>query len=128
MWSVVWFASLARWQRVLDVLQARDLAYAREGATWLRIARSGRPVRRSRAGHTSQQGWILLMRMPIAQPPMRISATVLGAPDPPALGAFYARLLGWNVVTNDPEWVMVKPPAGGTGLSFQLETEYIPPV
>src|SRR5438094_10552909 len=62
------------------------------------------------------------------RPPMRISATVLGTPDPPALGAFYARLLGWNVVTNDPEWVMVKPPAGGTGLSFQLETDYVPPV
>jgi catechol 2,3-dioxygenase-like lactoylglutathione lyase family enzyme len=59
---------------------------------------------------------------------MRISATVLGTPDPPALGAFYARLLGWNVVTNDPEWVMVKPPAGGTGLSFQLESDYVRPV
>jgi catechol 2,3-dioxygenase-like lactoylglutathione lyase family enzyme len=64
----------------------------------------------------------------VTQPPMRISATVLGAPDPPALGAFYARLLGWNVVKNDPEWVMVKPPAGGTGLSFQLESDYVPPV
>jgi catechol 2,3-dioxygenase-like lactoylglutathione lyase family enzyme len=62
------------------------------------------------------------------QPRMRISATVLGAPDPPALGAFYSRLLGWNMVKNDPEWVMVKPPSGGTGLSFQLETEYVPPV
>ena len=62
------------------------------------------------------------------QPPMRISATVLGAPDPPRLGAFYARLLGWNVVKNDPEWVMVKPPSGGTGLSFQLESDYLPPV
>jgi catechol 2,3-dioxygenase-like lactoylglutathione lyase family enzyme len=59
---------------------------------------------------------------------MRISATVLGAPDPRVLGAFYARLLGWPVVTNDPEWVMVKPPGGGTGLSFQLESEYVPPV
>jgi catechol 2,3-dioxygenase-like lactoylglutathione lyase family enzyme len=62
------------------------------------------------------------------QPRMRISATVLGASDPPALGAFYSRLLGWNMVKNDPEWVMVKPPSGGTGLSFQLETEYVPPV
>jgi catechol 2,3-dioxygenase-like lactoylglutathione lyase family enzyme len=59
---------------------------------------------------------------------MRISATVLGTPDPRGLGAFYARLLGWTVVKNDPEWVMVKPPSGGTGLSFQLEESHIPPV
>jgi catechol 2,3-dioxygenase-like lactoylglutathione lyase family enzyme len=59
---------------------------------------------------------------------MRISATVLGAPDPPALGAFYARLLGWTVVTSEPGWVMVKPPSGGTGLSFQLEEDYTRPV
>ncbi len=64
----------------------------------------------------------------MAQPPMRISATVLGASDPPALGAFYARLLAWPVVTNDPEWVMLKPPGGGTGLSFQLESDYVRPV
>jgi hypothetical protein len=56
------------------------------------------------------------------RPPMRISASVLGAPDPRTLGAFYARLLGWTVVTDDPDWVMVRPPSGGTGLSFQLET------
>jgi catechol 2,3-dioxygenase-like lactoylglutathione lyase family enzyme len=59
---------------------------------------------------------------------MRISATVLGTPEPQALGAFYARLLGWAVVTNDPEWVMVRPPSGGTGLSFQLEADYVRPV
>ena len=61
-------------------------------------------------------------------PAMRISASVLGTPDPPALGAFYARLLGWNVVTNEPYWVMAKPPAGGTGLSFQHEPDHVRPV
>jgi len=64
----------------------------------------------------------------MAQPRMRISATVLGTPDPPALGAFYARLLGWTVVKNDPVWVMVKPPDGGPGLSFQHEPTYVAPV
>jgi catechol 2,3-dioxygenase-like lactoylglutathione lyase family enzyme len=59
---------------------------------------------------------------------MRISATVLGGPDPRELGAFYARLLGWTVVKNEPEWVMVKPPDGGTGLSFQYESDYVRPV
>lgn len=64
----------------------------------------------------------------MTQPRMRISATVLGAPDPEALGAFYARLLGWTVVTDEPEWVMVRPPDGGTSLSFQYEEGYIRPV
>jgi catechol 2,3-dioxygenase-like lactoylglutathione lyase family enzyme len=59
---------------------------------------------------------------------MRISAAVLGASDPQALAAFYARLLGWTVVDNQPFWAMVRPPSGGTGLSFQHEPDYIPPV
>jgi catechol 2,3-dioxygenase-like lactoylglutathione lyase family enzyme len=59
---------------------------------------------------------------------MRISATVLGTPDPQELGAFYARLLDWTVVKNDPVWVMVRPPSGGTGLSFQHEPDYVRPV
>ena len=60
----------------------------------------------------------------MAQPRMQVSATVLGGPDPRQLGEFYARLLEWTVVKNDPTWVMIKPPNGGTGLSFQLESEY----
>lgn len=63
-----------------------------------------------------------------SQPQMRISATVLGAPDPQALGAFYARLLGWDVVESEPTWTMIRPPDGGTGLSFQYEEGYIRPV
>ncbi len=58
----------------------------------------------------------------------RLSATVLGTTDPPELGRFYARLLGWNVVRQEPYWVTVRPPAGGTGLSFQHEPYHVPPV
>ena len=61
-------------------------------------------------------------------PKMRLSATVLNAPDPRALGAFYARLLGWNIVENEEEWVMIRAPGGGAGLSFQIESIYVPPV
>jgi catechol 2,3-dioxygenase-like lactoylglutathione lyase family enzyme len=59
---------------------------------------------------------------------MRISATVIGAPDPRTLGSFYARLLGWDVVTEEEGWVMIRPPDGGMGLSFQLEEGYVRPV
>ena len=27
-----------------------------------------------------------------------------------------------------PEWVMLRPPSGGTGLSFQSEPDFVPPV
>lgn len=62
---------------------------------------------------------------------------MLGAPDPRALAAFYERLLGWTVVANEgpmpgapPEdaWVALRPPSGGTGLSFQYEPDFRPPV
>ena len=64
----------------------------------------------------------------MAQPRMRISATVLNAPDPRALADFYARLLGWPIENSEPDWVTVRPPDGGTGLSFQTEDIYVPPV
>jgi catechol 2,3-dioxygenase-like lactoylglutathione lyase family enzyme len=62
---------------------------------------------------------------------MRISATVLGAPDAQALAAFYARLLGWVVVDDEPNWVRLRHPSGEllpAGLSFQSEPDYVRPV
>jgi catechol 2,3-dioxygenase-like lactoylglutathione lyase family enzyme len=56
---------------------------------------------------------------------------VLGTPDPPGLAEFYRQLLGWvyrdEDHASDDTWVVIKPPGGGTGLSFQLETEHEPP-
>jgi hypothetical protein len=50
-----------------------------------------------------------------------LSATVLDAPDPRALARFYCALLGYEVRDEDPTWVTIGPPGGGTRLSFQLE-------
>jgi catechol 2,3-dioxygenase-like lactoylglutathione lyase family enzyme len=61
------------------------------------------------------------------RPPTRLSATVLGTPDPRGLARFYAELLGWDLVSDEPEWAMVRPPGGGTGLSFQLEEDHRAP-
>jgi catechol 2,3-dioxygenase-like lactoylglutathione lyase family enzyme len=52
---------------------------------------------------------------------IRLTATVLDAPDPRALADFYRRLLGWTVVADEPDWVKLCPPDGGPGLSFQEE-------
>jgi catechol 2,3-dioxygenase-like lactoylglutathione lyase family enzyme len=58
---------------------------------------------------------------------MTLSAPVLDSPDPYALADFYRRLLGWTVVQREPGWVKLRPPDGGTGLSFQTEPLYKPP-
>jgi catechol 2,3-dioxygenase-like lactoylglutathione lyase family enzyme len=40
---------------------------------------------------------------------------------------FYGRLLGWETTFSEPNWVLMRDPAGGTGLSFQAESGYRPP-
>lgn len=62
-----------------------------------------------------------------SSPGLALSATVLGAPDPRSLADFYRRLLGWDVVEDEPDWVMLRPPSGSTGLSFQAEPNHVPP-
>lgn len=59
---------------------------------------------------------------------MRMVATVLGTSEPRTLAAFYKRLLGWTVVTDELDWVTLRPPSGGIGLSFQFEANYVPPI
>jgi len=61
-------------------------------------------------------------------PPARLAAPVLGTPDPRALARFYQRLLGWPLRDDEPEWATLRPADGGTGLSFQLEEDHVPPV
>ena len=59
---------------------------------------------------------------------MQLSGIVLDSPDARELAAFYQRLLGWRVRDEEPDWVTLKPPGGGTGLSFQTESKYVRPV
>jgi catechol 2,3-dioxygenase-like lactoylglutathione lyase family enzyme len=52
----------------------------------------------------------------------RLAATVLDALDPPTLAAFYAAVLGWVIIEDNPDWARIGPPDGSRpGLSFQLE-------
>jgi len=53
---------------------------------------------------------------------------VLDSPDARELAAFYHRLLGWQVRTDEPEWVTLARPGGGAGLAFQTESAYVRPV
>jgi len=61
------------------------------------------------------------------RPGMRLTATVLGAPDPRALAGFYQRLLGWPLGSDEPGWVTLRAPDGGAGLSFQTEEAHVRP-
>ena len=61
-------------------------------------------------------------------PVARLTAPVLGTPDPRGLARFYQRLLGWPIRDDEAGWATLRPEDGGTGLSFQLETDHVPPV
>src|SRR5688572_30722511 len=61
------------------------------------------------------------------RPWMSLTATVLDSPDARELASFYERLLGWQRGADKPDWVTVRPPDGGAGLSFQTESAYVRP-
>ena len=58
---------------------------------------------------------------------IRLSTINLNAPDPSALGAFYARLLGWEVKVDEPGWVVVAG-EGYVALSFEEDVHFTAPV
>ncbi len=51
----------------------------------------------------------------------------LEAPDPPALAAFYAEVLGWTVSKSDPNWSTIGAPTGTGYLAFQRSTTFTAP-
>ncbi len=63
----------------------------------------------------------------VQRPSMTLSGIVLDSPDARALASFYRRLLGWTVEKDEPNWVTLRAPTGGPGLSFQTEVAYVTP-
>ena len=61
-------------------------------------------------------------------PQFSLATVVLDCADAHSLADFYSRLFGWAVTLREPTWVLMRCPTGGTGLSFQAETWYRPPV
>src|SRR4051795_8351428 len=61
-----------------------------------------------------------------ARPSIQPDEIVLDTDDPELLGAFYAELLGWEVVHRSRTWVTID---GGPypALAFQLAVDYVPP-
>ncbi len=60
-------------------------------------------------------------------PRMVLRGIVLDSPDARELAAFYQRLLGWTIGSDEPDWVTLRSPDGGWGLSFQTEPAYARP-
>jgi catechol 2,3-dioxygenase-like lactoylglutathione lyase family enzyme len=78
-------------------------------------------------------------RLTGGRPSMEVTSLTIGAPDPRRLAAFYAGMLDWSIVHEDPPrpgmpaedgWAQIRPPAGRSGptLSFEYEAAYTPPV
>lgn len=61
-------------------------------------------------------------------PRIDLATVVLASWDANALADFYSRLLGWGVTYREDDWALMRNPDGGTGLSFQSEPLYEPPV
>ena len=62
------------------------------------------------------------------RPSVKLTATVIGAPDPHLLAHFYAGLLGWEIGRLEEGWATVRDPEGGAGLSFQAEKLHRRPI
>lgn len=61
-------------------------------------------------------------------PRIDLATVVLDCRDANALADFYSRLLGWEITYREDDWALMRNPLGGTGLSFQSEPWYEPPV
>jgi catechol 2,3-dioxygenase-like lactoylglutathione lyase family enzyme len=59
---------------------------------------------------------------------IKLSTVTINAPDASALGAFYARLLGWDVVHDDGDWVVVGLGDDYLRLAFETDVNYQRPV
>jgi catechol 2,3-dioxygenase-like lactoylglutathione lyase family enzyme len=63
----------------------------------------------------------------MSAPSFRLETVCIDCADAHVLAAFYGQLLGWDVTTREPQWVLMRDPGGGTGLSFQADANYRPP-
>lgn len=59
---------------------------------------------------------------------LTLTTVNIGAPDANELARFYERLLGWKLGVDEPGWAVLRDPAGGVGLCFQTEENYVRPV
>ena len=59
---------------------------------------------------------------------IKLATVVVDCQDAHRTATFYSKLLGWPITLEEPDWVLLRDPKGGTGLSFQTEEGYVRPV
>ncbi len=60
------------------------------------------------------------------RPSLRLQTVNIDCRDAEVMAAFYSRLLGWEVSYRDEDFVLMRDPDGGTGLSFQAREDSSP--
>ena len=61
------------------------------------------------------------------RPPITWTRVTLDCHDSQLMGTFYAELFGWQITAQSGGWVQMRDPAGGVGLNFQADPQYVPP-
>jgi catechol 2,3-dioxygenase-like lactoylglutathione lyase family enzyme len=63
-----------------------------------------------------------------SRPSIRLETINIDCDDAGAMADFYGRLLGWEVTwRDDDDFILMRDPGGGAGLSFQARKDYRPP-
>ena len=60
-------------------------------------------------------------------PVLTVRTVNLDCDDALAMARFYGGLLGWEPTAVEPDWVLMRDPQDGTGLSFQQTGDYVRP-
>jgi len=63
----------------------------------------------------------------MTRPDIAVRTVCLDCDDAHAMAGFYGALLGWEPTFTEPDWVLMRNPDGGIGLSFQAEPAYRAP-
>jgi catechol 2,3-dioxygenase-like lactoylglutathione lyase family enzyme len=63
----------------------------------------------------------------VTVPSFKLQTVCIDCADAHVMADFYGRMLGWEVTFSEPGWVLIRDPAGGTGVSFQAERDYRAP-
>jgi hypothetical protein len=58
---------------------------------------------------------------------VELLGTVINATDPDELASFYERMLGWPRIMDEPDWVAIRHPGGGTAVAFQRSPDRTSP-
>ena len=61
-------------------------------------------------------------------PTIALTTICLDCRDAHEMARFYGGLLGWESTLTEPDWVLMRDPEGGVGLSFQADEQYVEPV